>query len=56
MAIHTTIRYEYVNDKHTPLDVPRQVTTYEGRVLKVFNEQFRAMSDIYTMAKNVKAV
>jgi hypothetical protein len=48
MAI--TYREDYDPETQSKHAVPVTVTKFVGRVLRVFQEDYRAMSDIYTMA------
>lgn len=38
------------NPETQTLDEPREVTSHEGRVLSVYNREYRALSDVYTNA------
>lgn len=55
MAIHKLSSGDYVVDaegttKYVSYDPPRLETTYEGRVIRVFQQDYRAMSNVYTFA------
>lgn len=48
MAITTSVHYDPMT--HELLSAPKRVTSFVGRVIRVFQKDYRAMSDIYTFA------
>lgn len=50
MAIHRIETGTIVDHAWVKYEKPLTVTTHVGRVLRVFNEDYRAMSDVYTLA------
>src|SRR5690242_11166646 len=59
MAIHKYVTGEYVYTKqpdgtekceYVKYDAPKLVTTHVGRVFRVYQSDYQAMSDVYTLA------